>query len=234
MSLTFFIVYHDKIYEETLADFKDKSIFTYYGVKKENKIGINETELERYDPKLQVIKMYNNSAFFHLYWNREYLKTKYIGFGQYDMIYKEKSFNTILENLKDNRILVAYFPHPFSALGNVLDWSKVIQNYNSYYNTQHSLDSIKHLPLCLIHAFIIPTDYFLHIMPWVEHLLSYILRDLEFNVRHLAGCLERVFALAISCGINEKRFNKIIHLADVEHSDSLRLPDDFRKTTSQS
>jgi hypothetical protein len=65
-------------------------------------------------------------------------------------------------------------------------------------------------------------------MPFVEHLLPRILETLQWDTRHLAGTLERVFALCISCAITEGKFRHILKLEGIEHVDNQHSEDILR------
>ena len=91
----------------------------------------------------------------------------------------------------------------------------------------HTIESVSKLPLALLHTFIMPTWFFLHIMPFVENLTPEILRALNWETRHLAGTLERVFALCISCGILEKKLS-LIPLSGFQHIEGQHSEDLLR------
>jgi len=91
----------------------------------------------------------------------------------------------------------------------------------------HTLESLSKVPLALLHTFIMPTWFFLHIMPFVENLTPEILRVLNWETRHLAGTLERVFALCISCGIIEGKLN-LFHLSGFQHIENQHSEDKLR------
>jgi hypothetical protein len=84
------------------------------------------------------------------------------------------------------------------------------------------------MPLFLLHTFIVPSWFFAHIMEFVEWNLPQILRGLKWDTRHLAGTLERVFALCISCGILEGKLQNVLGLNNIKNMDNQRLPDSFR------
>ena len=64
-------------------------------------------------------------------------------------------------------------------------------------------------------------------MPFVEKLTPEILRVLGWETRHLAGTLERIFALCISCGILEGNLN-LIHLNGFQHVEHQHSEDKLR------
>jgi hypothetical protein len=65
-------------------------------------------------------------------------------------------------------------------------------------------------------------------MPFVENLMPRILKTLQWETRHLAGTLERIFALCISCGIIEGKFREILQLHGFQHVDQQHSEDSLR------
>jgi len=181
-----------------------------------------------------MLNFYQNSTFFHLYWNKELINSKYIGFGQYDMTFNKEGFEKVLSDIKDDTAdkIIYAFLYPFEALcpKEVLPiWEEIFMKpYNSFYSMNHTLDSLKGIPLALLHTFIMPTWFFLHMMPFVESLLPRVLKFINWETRNLAGTLERVFALCISCGIVEGKFRHLIQLNGVTHNDSQHSADPLR------
>jgi len=103
-----------------------------------------------------------------------------------------------------------------------------IQPYNEFFGMNHTLESLEKTPLFLIHTFIIPTWFFFHVMPFVENLIPKILKTLKWDTRHLAGTLERIFALCISCGMVEGKFRAVLQLHGIQHVDQQHSEDTLR------
>jgi hypothetical protein len=141
-----------------------------------------------------------------------------------------KVYETLSHDTADK--IIPVFMYPFEALcvkEDLCVWEEIfLKPYNSYYGTVHTFKSIEHLPLCLLHTFIMPTWFFLHMMPFVESILPRILKMLDWETRHLAGQLERVFALCISCGIVEGKFRALVPLRGVSHIDAQHSVDELR------
>ena len=241
--LSFFIIYHDNLFQENTSGIP-ADIFTWVAVNEKvpkpfpewipkNSL-LKEYEMKVHCPLQQMNNFYQNSVFFHLYWNKELINSKYIGFGQYDMSFVAEKFMHVYDMLKEDNAdkIIPAFMYPFEVLCAKEEfeiWEELfISNYNSYYKTSHTFKSIEHIPLCLLHTFIIPTWFFLHMMPFVESLLPRILKFLNWETRHLAGTLERVFALCISCGIIEGKFRELVLLQGVSHIDSQHSVDELR------
>lgn len=249
-TLTFYIVFHKELYEKNTEGFTNLEISHYFRwVAVNEKIPkiiptwipqqclLKEYEMDVYSPLYQMLNFYQNSAFFHLFWNHEKLvKSKYIGFAQYDMSISAPEFRSVLDELNKNTsplpILVAAFPYHFNHLFGVLsvpEWNTFfIEPYNKYFQTNHTLESISQYPLLLLHTFILPTEFFLKMMPFILDLLPTTLKSLTWNTKHLGGTLERVIALCISCGIAEGKFSKLIVLKGIEHRDEQHSEDTFR------
>jgi hypothetical protein len=65
-------------------------------------------------------------------------------------------------------------------------------------------------------------------MDFVNQILPGVLKALNWETRHLAGTLERVFALCISCGIMEGRFHNILKLDGITHDETQHEEDLLR------
>ena len=243
--LSFFIVYHDRIFRENTSEFTEeelKEFFKWVAVNEKVAkefpswipILLKEWEMPIHSPFYQMLNFYQNSVFYHLAWNKELIDSKYIGFGQYDMKISAPEFREMYElihyDLSDK--IFAPFLYDFQALNS----SPISMNgwvhcflipYNTFFETTHTMDSISKLPLSLLHTFIMPTWFFLKIMPFVEKLTPEILRVLGWETRHLAGTLERIFALCISCGILEGNLN-LIHLNGFQHIEDQHSEDKLR------
>ena len=242
--LNFFIIYHDKVFKENTSGFSEKEleVFTWVAVNEKipkqtpdwTKNVIKEYEMKIHNPLYQMTNFYQNSVFFHLYWNKDLINSKYIGFGQYDMTFNTDDFRKIYQDIENDTAdkIVPVFLYPFEALCNKENlpiWEEMfIKPYNEFYGTSHSIKALEHLPLALLHTFIMPTWFFLHMMPFVESLLPRLLKFINWDTRHLAGQLERVFALCISCGIVEGKFRALNVLRGVSHNDTQHSLDELR------
>lgn len=185
-----------------------------------------ECEQPWYNPMYQMLTFAQNSWFFHLYHNQHLLKSKYVGFGQYDMSYQAAPFRELEEKLKHDNgdTFASFFYYPFQCLFDLLgpqEWQDTFLNqYNEEYGTSHTLESLSKLPLALLHSFIVPKPFFVEMMRFIEYLLPTTLKALQFKNDHIAGTLERVFALYISCACMEGKFKQILHVKAAEHEDS--------------
>jgi len=247
--LNFFIIYHEKVFKENTSGFSDKELgefFTWVAVNekvpKEFPTWIpnllKEYEMKIHNPLYQMTNFYQNSVFFHLYWNKELIQSKYIGFGQYDMSIDADELRKIYDIIKDDTAdkIIPVFPYPFDALchkDNIPEWEELfVKPYNSYYGTNHTLSDVEKLPLFLLHTFIMPTWFFLHMMPFVESVVPRFLKAMNWETRHLAGHFERIFALCISFGIIEGKFRALIPLKGFAHIDSQHSADALRGISS--
>jgi len=245
-TLTFYIVFHDTVYKENTESFSKDSLKKFIKwVAVNEKIPktipdwipteclIKEWQMKHHSPLYQMLNFYQNSTFLHLFWNKEYKNSKYVGFGQYDMSIDAKGFEELESILsKTEHTLCGAFVFPFAVLFDPFDrqfWQEnFITPYNKFYNTQHTYDTLEKMPLFLLHTFIMPSWFFAHMMEFVEHNIPQILRGLKWETRHLAGTLERVFALFISCGILEGKLQNILGLNNIKNMENQRLQDSFR------
>lgn len=249
--LTFYIIYHDRVYAQNTAGFAESELekyFTWVAVNEKipkpsvswipDSCHLKEWEMMHYSPFYQMLHAYQNSVFFHLYMNQHLLTSKYVGFGQYDMQINSDDFRSVAASLENDHgeKIVGAFLYPFEALySSPLDkqgWSLVVEYYNVFSGTNHKLDDMMRLPLFLMHTFIMPRWFFLHMMRCVDKILPKILMLLNWETRHLAGTLERVFALCISAGILEGKFKTVMHLKGVSHLDQQRSSDVLRGLTA--
>jgi hypothetical protein len=86
--LTFFIIYHDKVFQENTAGFSPTELeaFTWVAVNEripkqdpewipKNSL-LKEYEMKIHSPFYQMLNFYQNSVFFHLYWNKDLITSK--------------------------------------------------------------------------------------------------------------------------------------------------------------
>jgi hypothetical protein len=244
--LTFYIVYHKILHEENTNDFSEElknSILMWVAVNEEiekeypswiNNRLIKEWEMPQHSPLYQMLHWQQNSFFHHLYLNRHSISTKYVGFGQYDQKLASGPF-THLVNLIENDTadkLIGCYVCPFEVILDLFkepEWEEVfIKPYNEFYKLNHKLQDFKDKPMMLLHTFIIPTWFFNHMMPFIEYVTPIITRKLKWNIRHLAGTFERLYALCLAAGIIEGKFRSVHAFAGVIQCDSQRTPDPIR------
>ncbi len=246
-TLSFCIVFHQRLFHANTKDFTREEIekyFVWIGVnekypkqiaeKAQDYPILYEYNMPNHCPLFQMLNFYQNSVFFHLARNPEIVPCKYIGFGQYDMSINVDEFRKIvalLENDAGDKVIGA-FPMEFVHLFNLFqveEWNEYfLKPYNEFFGTSHTLEALRPIPLLLLHTFILPKWFFNHMMRFVEHLLPTTLKMLRWNTEHLAGTLERIFALCISCGVLEGKFRHFFllqgfkHLGDQHEADELR------------
>jgi hypothetical protein len=246
-TLSMYIVFHKKIFKDNTKTFHEdhmKSSLRWVAVNESiekeypdyipNECIIKEWEMPIYSPLYQMLQFYQNSTFLHIYWNKLHEQTKYTGFAQYDMsIDAEEILKYELSMTSDTAdTLFVAFPYNEKALSQYPDeyWMDCFINpYNSFYHQCHTLESVKKVPVFLLHTFIMPSWFFAHMMPFIEKSIPKILRSLSWNTRHLAGTLERIFALCLSCAVLEGKFRKIVQLNGIKTDiDGQRDADAFR------
>jgi hypothetical protein len=245
--LTFYIFFHKDLFEQNTADFTEEERQKWFSwVALNEKIPkqfpkwlppsslLCEYTMPKYNPMYQMMNFYQNSGFLHLYWNSHLINTRYIGFGQYDMKYDANEFRQIIRTLENDGgdKMIAAYTYPFGHLFDCLtpaQWEvHFLEPYNQYYHMNHTLNDLSKVPLALLHTFIIPKWFFLHMMPFVEKSIPSILSALQFETRHLAGTLERVFALCISCAILENKFKTMIKVNGISHEEHQHDEDALR------
>jgi hypothetical protein len=247
--LTFYIVFHQKLFPQNTEQFSHEEMKKWFRwvavnekIQKEvrtlfhNSLIIKEWEMKNYSPFYQMLNFYQNSVFFHLHENPEMIKTRYIGFGQYDMSFTADNFRNAItrifaENDPGDKV-IGCFLYEYKALFQLFDkdiWTDYFfEPYNQYFKIKHTHEEIKDIPLCLLHTFIIPTWFFHSMMGFLKWNLPKIMKMLNWDTRHLAGTLERFIALCISCGIKEGRFRGFFQLEGVSHLDEQHMEDPLR------
>jgi len=241
-----YIVFHKTLFAKNTEEFtieECKRWLRWYAVNEgiEKKIPdwmpedclIEEYKLRVYDPLYQISKSYQNSTFFHLFWNQELLKEKYIGFAQYDMRIQPDGFRNAVRLMeKQNDLCFVMYCYPFQAMFTNFspdDFEKfIVKPYNTFYGTKHTLMDLHDKPLPLLHTFILPKWFFLHMMRFVEENHVNVWRMLKFDPRHYAGTMERVFAICIVFGMLEGKFSDILQLNGFTNNEAQRDEDAFR------
>ena len=181
-----FNIWHNKLFDHCYKNLDNYSLdkITMYDVNqkyskeynKERKYDIvSEYKLVHYNSLYQDTNYCQTSCLYHVFKNKLYTSTNYIGFIQYDMelasnfIYDIEEKITKAENdiyfyslAVANKIEVSYICKPYN--------NSILEKYNNYFNTSHTYDSIKahHKAdkfICL-HTFVIPTKTFINMMTW--------------------------------------------------------------------
>lgn len=244
--LTFYIVYHKILHEENTKSFSEplkNSALMWVAVNEEiekeypswiNNRLLKEWEMSHHSPLYQMLHWQQNSFFHHLYNNRTSIPTKYVGFAQYDQKLDGSKFESLIGQLNHDKAdkLIGCFPYAYDTILDIFndeEWKGIfLVPYNNFYKLNHSLVEFKDKPMFLLHTFILPTWYFNHIMPFIEHVTPIVVRHLKWNIRHLAGTLERVYALCLAAGILEGKFKSVFMFDGVQQCDDQRTPDPIR------
>jgi len=240
--MTFYIVFHRDVIPEntqeyTLEEMKQRFLWVSVNDTIPKSIPpefphLAERSFPKYFPHLQASKFYQNSVFFHLYWNPSFLTSEYVGFGQYDMEFKKEDFENTLSHLNNPNAVISFMPHPFVGCPHVYGFDTLyemfLRPYNMFRRTKHRFSDLEKYPLCLYHTFIIPRWLFVEMMEFVDWNMPNLRMQLNSEVRHLAGTLERVFAFYISCALHEKRL-EFYEGKGIIHRDDQRIMDPFRE-----
>ena len=236
-----FIIFHknifDDCYKNISTDVLDK-YFTFVAVNKnipkqytKNKYKIiNEWELPIYNNTFQERGYNENSAIYHIYINNLHKEYNYIGFFQYDMIFKDNIIDYLYKNIEDikntecNEITennTIYFPlelYDFNFCSyqtwnepKTLDY--VINDYEKFYNVKFS----KNEKYPLFNTYIIPINIYEKIMKWIIQLYDKIYPwcmqyPNKTHFGHIGGIYERIMGYALG---QEKMIYKNIN---IEHN----------------
>ena len=242
---TLYVVYHKILHNENIQNFSEDLLNHLCWVAVNEQIDkqipsytngrlIKEWEMKDFSPLYQMLHWQQNSFIHHLFFNKDLIKTKYIGFAQYDQMFLSDKFQELSQDLTDDKgdTLVGCFPYPFAACCDILsrsDWNEnIVKPYNAFYKQAHTIGELETMPMFLFHTFIIPTWFFEYMMPFIEHITPRIVKQLRWDIRHLAGTLERVFAFCLAFGMIEGKFRKVIHFKGIELRDDQRTADPIR------
>jgi hypothetical protein len=242
---TLYVVYHKVLYKENIEGFSDDLLNHLCWAAVNEKIPkmypsyttgrlIKEWDMKEFSPMYQMLHWYQNSFFHHLFVNKDMIKTKYIGFAQYDQLLLADKFKELSETLSNDKAdkLIGCFPYPFAACCDIFskaDWNEhFVKPYNAFYKQNHTVDELEQLPMFLLHTFIMPTWFFEYMMPFVEHITPRIVKQLGWDIRHLAGTLERVYAFCLAFGMLEGKFRQVIHFKGIELRNDQRTEDTLR------
>lgn len=246
MSFQLAICGHQKFYPQTVAgisedDLKKHVKFVCVNEKLPKDIPteypkecvINEWDIPDYESYYQQNNFYQNSVFFNLMNVIDTLGLDQIGFAQYDMVFTPEIFDQIKEKCKDPKAAVGFYPYPIGPLFEILQpgvWQFIIQKYSNFFGiTVDDVDKLDTMRIALFHTFVIPVENYKRMMCFTKDILKNVTAFLGNDTRHMAGTLERVFALFLNLEIitgNMKEFEWIEGL--VHDEVNLRLADAFR------
>lgn len=195
---------------------------------------MNEYDIPEYEPFYQQNNFYQNSFFFNLMNVIDTLGLDQVGFFQYDMIFTPKIFEQIKTTCaEDPQSAIAFYPYPIEPLFEILQpgvWQFIIQQYANFFDVPiddaYKLDTMK---LALFHTFVIPVENYKRMMMFTKSVLKNIMAFLSGNTRHIAGTLERVFALFLNLEIISGNMKDFVFIDGLVHDDvNLRLADPSR------
>ena len=185
-NLQIYNIWHNKLFDncyEKLDEYSLEKLIMYdvnptytkvYNKDKKYNI-LKEYELTNYESLYQDTNYCQTSCFYHVYTNKLYEKSDYVGFIQYDMILESNFIYAIEEKinnsqndiyfyslLDNNKLNVKFVCNPYDK--------SILQKYNEYFNTNHSYDTIKKNKkssnFISLHTFVIPKKTYIKLMSW--------------------------------------------------------------------
>ena len=194
---------------------------------------INEWDIPEYESFYQKNNFYQNSVFFNLMNVIDTLGLDQIGFAQYDMVFTPEIFDQIKEKCQDPKAAVGFYPYPVEPLFEILQpgvWQFIIQKYSNFFDISvDDVDKLDTMKLALFHTFVIPVENYKRMMCFSKDILKNVTAFLGNNTRHMAGTLERVFALFLNLEILTGNMKEFEWIDGLVHDDvKLRLADAFR------
>jgi hypothetical protein len=106
-------------------------------------------------------------------------------------------------------------------------WQLVLDGYNKRNNTSHKMYDFRDAPFFLMSSFVMPTWFFIKLQGELRASLPLVFKELEYNMRHISGTLERTTALLIACALKEGKISAKVSDA-LGHSRSQTLLDPRR------
>jgi hypothetical protein len=241
------IVGHQKFYAETVAGISDEDLKKHvrFVCVNENlpkdvpaefpaECVMNEWEIQGYEPFYQREKYYQNSVFFNTMNIIETLGLDQIGFAQYDMVFTPEIFEEIKQTCEaDKNAAIGFYPYPIEHLFEIVQpqaWQFIIQQYSNFFQVPvENVDKLESMKLALFHTFVIPKSNYCRMMHFAKKVLPNIVTFLNKDNRHMAGTLERLFALFLNLEIITGNMKEFKWVSGLRHDDTgLRLRDEFR------
>jgi hypothetical protein len=238
---------HERFYQETVAGISEEDIKKYVRFVCVNEklpkhipesfpkeCIVKEWEFPDYEKFYQENNYYQNSVFFNTMNVIETLGLDQIGFFQYDMIMSPKIFDTVKSTCEaDKDAAIAFYPYPIEQLFEIVNpgaWQFVIQQYSNFFQVEVDTDTLQEMKLALYHTFVIPKTNYCRMMHFAKKVLPNIATFLTSSgTRHMAGTLERLFALFLNMEIVTGNMKEFSWIDGLIHDDvNLRLRDEFR------
>jgi FkbM family methyltransferase len=217
IKLNIYNIWHNKLFDKCYNQLDDYSLdkLVMYDVnpkypkifnKDKNYNIVSEYNLNNYNSSLQETNYCQTSCFYHIFKNKLHSNLDYIGFIQYDMIlYKdfiydiENKIKTKNKNiffyslLVPNKRDVKFICKPYD--------NSVLQKYNSYFNTNHSYESIslhsKSNNFIALHTFVIPNNVYIKLMEWYMSIHDWLNNNYlnQIYEESIAEITESIFGL---------------------------------------
>ena len=246
MSFQLAIVGHQKFYPQTVEGISEDDLKKYVKFVCVNEdlpkdipaeypkeCIMNEWDIPEYESFYQKNNFYQNSVFFNLMNVIDTLGLDHIGFAQYDMVFTPEIFDQIKEKCKDPKAVVGFYPYPIESLFEILQpgaWQFLIQKYSNFFDVAvDDVDKLDTMNFALFHTFVIPVENYKRMMCFSKDILKNVTSLLGNDTRHMAGTLERVFALFLNLEIITGNMKEFEWIENLIHDDvNLRLADAFR------
>ena len=101
---------------------------------------------------------------------------------------------------------IGFFPYNITVIKDIVtkeQWAQLLSLYNAEHKTEHSIDTLVDTPFFLMNTYILPSWFYIKLQKQLRSFLPHILKFLNYNMRHIAGTLERTNALIIACALKE-------------------------------
>jgi hypothetical protein len=192
--LTIYVVFHEKV-RNVYSEFTPQQLshFVFYGVKTRLKNRppseirvIYEEDLTFYRPEFQKLRFNEGTAMYHIFHNRLYEETKYIGFVQYDMKIAPSVLTAIQTQIQTSTAPLLFAP--FFAVENSVKnmhgslqflvepipfFCSGLENYNRCFETNYTIAEVLEKPLVMCNTFITTKELFYKLMFWLTRFFDH-------------------------------------------------------------
>lgn len=213
-----FVTFHQKVPERLYKhlDAKYRRLFTVSAVNQkyekdysfdESFQVIREWELTKFDPFLQQHLYYETSTFYHVFHNKLYGDSEYVGFFHYDHVFFNHTFEDVIRTIKSSNARTNVF---FQGLQyDQVDYydkrlhAFFLSHYNQYFGTNFKAKDVQG-PWLGMGAFIMPRHLYLKMAPWIVALCD------DYRLR---GYIEFMIDIKQSGCYNDRHFPKPVAAA---------------------
>ena len=205
---------------------------------------LKEWELPIYNPNMQRSNYCETSVYFHLAANSERLVEPYdyIGCFQYDMKFKQETFDMITrifreEYPRDKNIVFYYHKEQaYNLLGSSVvgpvgeecliheGYKQILDRYNQMFGTAHEYGDIVYEDIFQYHAFLLHKEQFYKVVHFIVYITPFVINILTplAGVTHIPYTFETIWGFVLMLQKRENPRMKWIRLPGIEHRSDIK------------